>query len=353
MSASPSSEQWLGGLYFDGRRSTGHCARIRLEGTELLVTFADRQISYPAAQARLGVQVGKAVSYLHLDDAAVFESADQASLGQLARAAGGKRAGGWLHRLETSYRLILASSVLVLLGILGGLVYGVPWVSMQIALAVPVHLEDHLGAQALETLDRHWMTPTELPVERQQAVLAAFAPHLQTLQAAYPAHRLQVELRASEAFGPNALALPGGIIVFTDELVRLAEDDQELVAILAHEVGHAVHRHSLRGIVQGSLALWVMMSVTGDLSAASDVTASLPALLANLSYARGMEREADDFAYRYLVGADMSPVHFARIMRRLESVHGQSTGDGGLGDFLSTHPPTPERILRFETPPGE
>jgi Zn-dependent protease with chaperone function len=349
MSASPSSEAWLKGTYFDGRRSAGHPADIRLEGAELLVRFGEQEQRSPADAARLGIQVGKAMSYLHLSGGAVFESADQSALAALARRAGGRSAGGWLHRLETSYRLILASAVVVVLFIVGGLVYGVPWVSKQIAYAVPVELEHYLGDQSLDTLDRLWTRPSDLPEARQQAVHAAFAPHLAALSERYPAHRLRVELRASERIGANALALPAGIIVFSDDLVNLAEDDDELVAILAHEAGHAVHRHSLRGIVQGSLALWLIMSITGDITAASDLTSSLPALLANLSYGRDMEREADAFALQYLLEEGIDPMHFAHIMGRLEASHGLQSSEegGGFKDFLSTHPPTPERIRLF------
>lgn len=347
MSASPSSERGLAGLFFDGKRSAGHVAHIRLVGDDLLLDMGVREERFPAAQAKLGTQVGQAVSYLWLGGGAVFESGDQAGLATLARLAGGNGGAGLLHRLETSWRLILGSAMLVIALFGVSLVWGVPWLSSVIAHAVPPKLEAWVGEQSLQTLDQLWMEPSKLDQARQEAVHSAFHAHLAVLEADYPGHDLKVLLRSSEAVGANALALPGGVIVFTDDLVRLAQDDAELVAILAHEVGHVVHRHSLRGIVQSSLALWLVLSITGDISAASDLTTSLPAILTNLGYARGMEWEADGFALEYLLQSDIDPLHFAHIMQRLQAAHGADADSARFSEFLSSHPPTTDRIQRF------
>ena len=292
------------------------------------------------------MQVGKAASYLWLDGVAIFESTDQAGLAALARNAKGASQSRLLHRLETSWRLIVSSAVLVALLMIGSMVWGVPWIAGAIAQAVPAKMEQWVGEQSLATLDEFWLEPSSLDAEREERLHGSVAPLLASLRQSYPTRIWRIEVRASEAIGANALALPGGIMVLTDDLVKLAEDDAELIAILAHEAGHVVQRHGLRSVVQSSLALWLMMSITGDMSAASDLTTSLPAILANLSYARDMETEADDFALRVLLDRGVDPMHFARIMRRLTVEHGDGEG-GRLGEFLSTHPPAQERIERF------
>ena len=72
---------------------------------------------------------------------------------------------------------------------------------------------------------------------------------------------LRLELRAGGAIGPNAFALPSGIIMVTDELVRIAEHPEEFESVLAHEAGHMVHRHSLRMLLQGSASTLLMFAV--------------------------------------------------------------------------------------------
>ncbi len=63
---------------------------------------------------------------------------------------------------------------------------------------------------------------------------------------------MTVEFRASPIIGANAFALPGGIVIVTDQLMQLAEHDDEILAVLAHEIGHVKHRHVLRGLPQDS-----------------------------------------------------------------------------------------------------
>ncbi|MEB3735127.1 M48 family metalloprotease [Halopseudomonas pachastrellae] len=53
----------------------------------------------------------------------------------------------------------------------------------------------------------------------------------------YPERTLKVHFRSAPALGANAFALPGGHLVFTDAMVELAQHDDELVAVLAHEAG--------------------------------------------------------------------------------------------------------------------
>lgn len=357
MSVSASSDQWVGGRYFDGQSSNSSAARASVVNGALLLEVAGETRTYSADQVRLGVQVGSASSYLHFGDGGVLESLDVGGLQRLSKSLTRSGGSSWLQRFEVNPRLILCSLVAVAAFSVLGVIYGVPWLSGQVAHALPVELESSIGEEALSTLDKLWMDPSELTEARQQEVLSAMAPYLRALQGDYPEHSLQLHFRSSESLGANAFALPGGNLVFTDEMVALAKNDEELAAVLAHEVGHVVHRHSMRNVVQSSLLVFVMVSLTGDVSAASDISTGLPALLANLNYQRGMETEADDFALAFLRQQGIAPHRFADIMLRLDpSATGGEEGEkqeddaaSGLGSFLSTHPPTPERIERFQT----
>jgi Zn-dependent protease with chaperone function len=97
--------------------------------------------------------------------------------------------------------------------------------------------------------------------------------------------------------GANAFALPGGKIVMTDGIVKAAADkglpDDALVGVLAHEIGHVVHRHTTRMVLeQGVLQMGLGLAL-GDVSA---IVSTGSALLTGLSYRRSHEREADCYA---------------------------------------------------------
>lgn len=186
MSVSPSSEQWVDGRYFDGRTSGSSAARARVHGGELVLELGQQTRRLSADQVRLGVQVGNTSSYLHLADGAVLESLDVAGLQRLSRALKGSGGSTWLQRLEVNPRLIICSLVAVLGFSVLGVLYGVPWLSNQLARALPVELETHIGEQSLATLDQLWTDPSELTEARQQEVLAAMSPYLRAMQEAYP-----------------------------------------------------------------------------------------------------------------------------------------------------------------------
>lgn len=345
------SDGWIAGLFFDGRRSKGYPARLRRQDQHLLIEYAEGEtLEARLSEVRLGTRVGQAGCYLHLQDGAAFESFQTEALGGLLQGAAGRGGANWLRRLESNVRLIVISALLVLMTVGVGVVHGVPWISRHIADALPQGLERVMGENALATLENSWLEPTALDEAHQQRLRQAFAPHLARLAERHGGPGLKVHFYASPALGANALALPGGIIIFTDELVQLAENDDELVAVLAHEAGHAVHRHGLRNVVQGSLVLWMIMGMTGDLAAASDLLVTIPALLVSLDYSRAMEREADDFALQYLPAEGVQPAHFAHILLRLQERGRAEDSDKTalrVPDLLSSHPDAAERVQPF------
>ncbi len=78
------------------------------------------------------------------------------------------------------------------------------------------------------------------------------------------------------------MALPDGHIIFTDAMVNLANQNEELIAIFGHEVGHLAHQHMLRRVIQDSMFTLVLVLVTGDASSA--LVSAIPAVLLELAY---------------------------------------------------------------------
>jgi predicted Zn-dependent protease len=156
--------------------------------------------------------------------------------------------------------------------------------------------------------------------------------------------------RKGNGLGANAFALPDGTIIFTDEMVALSEHDDELAGVLVHEIGHVVHRHGMRTVIQDSLLGFVLLAITGDVSGSSELFLALPVLLTQLAYSREFEREADDYALDYLRSHGTPTTHFANLIRRIdEKTKGKcQASDEKWLDYLSTHPMTEERLKDFE-----
>jgi predicted Zn-dependent protease len=213
---------------------------------------------------------------------------------------------------------------------------GLPPVVETIAERIPRGAETALGEQTLDALSKDWLQPSALPQARREALRQEFDD---LAKSAGDTGTLRLEFRASP-IGANAFALPSGIIVVTDDLVKLARNDQQVLAVLAHEIGHVRYRHTMRRLLQSSATALIIAAVTGDIASTTSLAASAPALLLQTRYSRDYEREADAFAIDLLQKTGIGAQHFAAILARLE---GKNRGRGFMPTFLSSHPPTAER----------
>ena len=154
------------------------------------------------------------------------------------------------------------------------------------------------------------------------------------------AHNYTVVFRRGMSLGANAFALPSGIIVVTDELITLSGNDDELMAIFAHEINHVKRRHALRSILQSTGIFFLVTLLTGDVTSIANFASILPALLIENGYSRDFEREADHEAGSLLITLGKGTGPFQDILRKIDSSHPQTLK---LGVF-STHPETLQRI---------
>ena len=335
--------------YFDGRVSTRREVLLTLDGDTVTISGEGVALVYPLAALRMPPGVGSVRRTLRLPDGGLCELADAELLTALERAGGGTDAGRLLHRWEKSLPLALAALVLTALVVLLFVRYGVPSLARHAALALPPATERSMGKEALATLDRIMMKPSTLTQERRDELSALFS------RVAGPggtAAGYRLEFRASPAIGANAFALPSGIVIITDDLVKLARQDDELAAILAHELGHVRGRHIMRHVLQSSAAGLIVATLTGDIVSITSLAATLPTVLVNASFTREFEREADDAAMAWMRSAGVEPRRYAEILGRLQAQLDARRGEAASGNqpmrnYLSSHPDTGDRIRRI------
>lgn len=220
--------------------------------------------------------------------------------------------------------------------------YGVPVMAKYAVMATPVSVEKYLGKQTLETLDHEkigYFATTSLPVTRQNAIQTALTTLCEKIGDC-PIYHLN--FRKSPIIGANAFALPGGDIVITDELITLAKNDDEIVAVLAHELAHVKGRHALRQTFEGSISGIIIVSITGD---ASSLIANLPVLVINTRYSRDLETEADNYALQALKTTCIPTESFANILLKLEKSSGSKSVS--IPEIVSSHPDTEARVIPF------
>lgn len=150
----------------------------------------------------------------------------------------------------------------------------------------------------------------------------------------------------------NAFACPDGSVRVFSSLMDIMDDD-ELLGIIGHEIGHVAKHHS-RKQFQNQLLTSALMDAAG---AASSTVASLTdSQLGSLAtaytsarYSQKQEKEADDYGYDFLKSHGKNPLGMLRSFQKLQSIEQKSGASQStyLQKMFSSHPDTQERIDRI------
>lgn len=342
--------------FFDGLNARAKSVWVEIKNGSLQVNVEGNYRTYLLAEIEVQAKLGAIKRIIDLPDGARLEAVD---ISEIEAVMPSKSAFFWstLHYLENHLGWVLVSLSLTIFAGWWFLQHGVPKLAEYVAKATPASMELRLGEQVLKGLDHRfgYFSPSKTKPFQQTKITNA----LGELCKANACPDYQLVFRDGGIIGANAFALPGGIMVITDGLVELAQDETEIVAVLAHELGHVKQRHAFRQSIQSTFSGLIFAALTGDVSS---MASGLPAALMQMRYSRMHELEADGFALEALQHACLPPRAFADILLRLQQQASDSEGkesnsnttepsqshrDDPISDMLSTHPNTVERIKPF------
>jgi predicted Zn-dependent protease len=327
-------------VYFDGKTSARREVHVRAYTAAIQIVAEGLRLEVPLATVQVDPPVGGTRRALHLPGGAQLQTDDHAAVEALFP--GARALEGWVHALERRWPYALAAIAVVAAFAWWSVVDGLPRAAKLAAGHVPPAVEAKLGEQTLSFFESRLCKKSSLDAPRQAALQQRFATLASGLGDGY-AYRLLP--RNCRGIGPNAFALPGGTVVVTDALVKLAQNDDQVSAVLAHEIGHVHHRHGLRMALQAAGLAALAATLFGDALSITSLATTIPTVLLQTGYSRDFETEADDYAFARLKEVGLSPRAFAEMMMLLEKSHGSRSGDESK-DYLSTHPPTAKRIER-------
>jgi predicted Zn-dependent protease len=160
-------------------------------------------------------------------------------------------------------------------------------------------------------------------------------------------HERPVKVEIVKGGPVNALTLPGDRMIFYSDLIDGAKDGSQVAGVLAHEMGHVVHAHAIKGMAR-QYGLSVLLGLlTGGYSEVSTL-ASGGSLLLAMRNGRAFERDADATGVALLekldLRADGISTFFSDMMK------GQPTDMAAVAGIWSSHPPTAERIAATKRP---
>ncbi len=141
---------------------------------------------------------------------------------------------------------------------------------------------------------------------------------------------------------PNAFALPGGRIVLMRGLLEFAESPDEVTGVLAHEMGHVIHRHGTEGIIKALGLAFFFGIMLGDVG--SGTVGLMGETLVESSFSREAESEADQDAIDILTNAGLATGGLVAFFERLQEQFGDLPA---VLQLLSSHPSHLDRQAMF------
>ncbi|MCI5145113.1 MAG: hypothetical protein D3923_06175 [Candidatus Electrothrix sp. AR3] len=252
-----------------------------------------------------------------------------------------RQLAGFLATIKKKYRI----NAMLLLGVIAGLItltlllfLSYDALISAVVQKFPYSWEEKVGKKlySLVTLDTKKLDDATLTAELHKII----DPIIDVVD-----EDMQFSFMVAENSEANAFALPGGNIVIYTGLLQQATSAEEVAGVIAHEIAHVTCRHHMRGLLKkAGLVLAVQMAL-GDVSALAVVIAEYGTTLANLSYSRSFENEADQIGWSYLEKAQIDPQGMIRFFEGLMKGRNERVRDleNSLTIF-STHPALEKRI---------
>ena len=329
------------GILYDGRSASRHRVVVEVDGAHVAITGDAMHATIAYGDIRADPPIPGVPRRLLLPGGAAIETADHAAVDALWSSTSAIARGAFWLESRTSMAVVAVAVIACIVWLV--VEQALPLVAKPIAERISPEIEQAIGEQTLKSLDAMLTKPSTLPAERREAIEQRFAAFLE----GEPGMD-DVQLEFRKMGSANAFALPGRTIVVTDEMVASVHDDDELIAVLAHELGHLNGRHAMRMVLQRSGIAVLVTVVAGDAVGMTLLAAAMPAALINARYSREFELEADDYAYALLQRHGRSLQPFADVLRRFAQDRRTADPRDPLLRYLNSHPELDERIRRTE-----
>jgi len=160
------------------------------------------------------------------------------------------------------------------------------------------------------------------------------------LDDAYAGKAWEIEVFEQESI--NAFAMPGGKIGVFTGILKVAENQHQLAAVIGHEVAHVTEQHSLERVNREMTTQAGVIGATaamGGSQAAYDLVSMGAQIGLSLPYGRGQEREADVVGLDLMADAGFDPRESVKLWKNMAR-----ESKGAPPEWFSTHPSSDTRI---------
>jgi len=248
------------------------------------------------------------------------------------------------EKLSKNFKFIISIFVVIPLFIWLVTFQAMPRLSYNIAKEVSDESKALISENLISYLIKEDLQESDIDLNEKKSLENYFYTSLEKLNISQDKYELL--FYKSDTFGANALALPDGKIILTDQLYsRLIDKPDAVLAILLHEVGHVEENHGLRQIIQSLGVGLIFILITGDVQGLSETLVGSSFILIQQSFSRTMETEADVFSINSLKRLGISTDEFVIAMEAIiDSNESDSWEEKIYFKYLSSHPGLKDRI---------
>ncbi|MEM1030814.1 MAG: M48 family metallopeptidase [Myxococcota bacterium] len=203
------------------------------------------------------------------------------------------------------------------------------WTAERAVDFIPAEADAQVGAAGAEQFRAQYAAAGSPPADAEARVQRIFLELVDALSADERARLGAPRVTVVVDETPNAFALPGGEVFVLTGLLERA-DDAMLRGVLAHELGHAVARHGMRGLARRAAFGVTLAALVGEVDGLVLTLTAGASELDRLAHSRDMESEADAFGVALLDRTGHDPEGLARFL--------ESLGPQPIPAWISTHP---------------
>lgn len=336
------------GYYYDGQSSAAHQANLTIEANSIVLSYNNITTQLPVDQLNFSQPIGnitRSVSWQVGRNMASFQTNDILIFDQWYGTYNKHKTAKFIHFLEKHIWAAVFAFIISIFAIYIYVVFGVPALSRVVAQYVPLGLYEYTSQKTLELMDETIFDPTEVSEIDQKRITKKFDALVTDLD--WPTgFKLHFRALGDDGKLPNAFALPSGLIVVTDGLIDLADNDAEILSVLAHEVGHVVERHGITAVIEASVLTLSITFISGELSGTSEILINNGVMLTQMSYGRTLEKQADIFGKHLMIEKSVGGAQLlVNMLNKMSKYYGQNPDEQNdlFSGYLSSHPMTYER----------
>jgi len=212
-------------------------------------------------------------------------------------------------------------------------------VNMLLWLTGDVNAEKRLGKEL-----QFWQGLTSKP-EKDKAINAYVKGIFDKITPNFKNHGMKFTIQVLRDNTANAFVIPGGHVYIYTGMLDMVTSDDELAAVISHELAHAQMRHSLKNFRLSTAMVEILKRAVKNPKDRESWGAVL-GYLTMMKFSRTQEDEADDIGQAKMLAAGYNPSAQVTLWEKFLKKYGDTKG---IAQYLSSHPPSAQRIQNAKT----